>query len=181
MNQPKVIAPPREVPKVMPAPSTDVPAPVPDPFKEPPKVEPLPKELPKEVPNVNPPITPVPPREIPKETPPETPKEIPKELLGLVEDVLLDRQIPMSVAPAMNTSMWHHPATLRNLQQLRADGVHIIEPDEGEMACGTIGPGRLSEPDSELLRTRQESLAVCQENRLGRPESLAVHCAEAEK
>jgi phosphopantothenoylcysteine decarboxylase/phosphopantothenate--cysteine ligase len=47
----------------------------------------------------------------------------------------------------MNTTMWEHPATQRNLQQLREDGVHIIEPDAGEMACGTIGPGRLSEPD----------------------------------
>ena len=43
--------------------------------------------------------------------------------------------------------MWHHPATQRNLQKLRADGVHIIDPDEGEMACGTVGPGRLSDPD----------------------------------
>jgi phosphopantothenoylcysteine decarboxylase/phosphopantothenate--cysteine ligase len=43
--------------------------------------------------------------------------------------------------------MWEHPATQRNLQQLRADGVHIMEPDAGEMACGTIGPGRLSEPE----------------------------------
>src|SRR5205085_1812942 len=40
-----------------------------------------------------------------------------------------------------------HPATRRNLHQLRADGVHIIEPAAGEMACGTIGPGRLSEPE----------------------------------
>src|SRR5688500_14100881 len=47
----------------------------------------------------------------------------------------------------MNTTMWEHPATQRNLQQLRADGVYIMEPDAGEMACGTIGPGRLSEPD----------------------------------
>jgi phosphopantothenoylcysteine decarboxylase/phosphopantothenate--cysteine ligase len=47
----------------------------------------------------------------------------------------------------MNTSMWHHPATQRNVQQLKADGVHIIDPDEGEMACGTVGPGRLSEPE----------------------------------
>src|SRR3954454_24324999 len=47
----------------------------------------------------------------------------------------------------MNTTMWEHPATQRNLQQLRSDGVHIVEPDAGEMACGTIGPGRLSEPD----------------------------------
>jgi len=54
---------------------------------------------------------------------------------------------PVVVAPAMNTSMWEHPATQRNLQKLRNDGVHIIEPDAGEMACGTIGPGRLSAPD----------------------------------
>jgi phosphopantothenoylcysteine decarboxylase/phosphopantothenate--cysteine ligase len=43
--------------------------------------------------------------------------------------------------------MWEHPATQRNLEKLRADGVMIIDPDQGEMACGTIGPGRLSEPD----------------------------------
>jgi phosphopantothenoylcysteine decarboxylase/phosphopantothenate--cysteine ligase len=43
--------------------------------------------------------------------------------------------------------MWEHPATQRNLRRLREDGVHIIEPDAGEMACGTIGPGRLSEPE----------------------------------
>jgi phosphopantothenoylcysteine decarboxylase/phosphopantothenate--cysteine ligase len=54
---------------------------------------------------------------------------------------------PVLVAPAMNTTMWEHPATQRNLQKLRNDGVHIIEPDAGEMACGTIGPGRLSAPD----------------------------------
>ena len=48
----------------------------------------------------------------------------------------------------MNTSMWHHPATQRNLRQLRSDGVYIIDPDEGEMACGTVGPGRLSEPET---------------------------------
>jgi phosphopantothenoylcysteine decarboxylase/phosphopantothenate--cysteine ligase len=47
----------------------------------------------------------------------------------------------------MNTTMWQHPATQRNLDQLRADGVHIMDPDAGEMACKTIGPGRLSEPD----------------------------------
>jgi phosphopantothenoylcysteine decarboxylase / phosphopantothenate---cysteine ligase len=50
------------------------------------------------------------------------------------------------VAPAMNTTMLEHPATRRNIERLRADGVRIIEPDQGEMACGTIGPGRLSEP-----------------------------------
>ncbi len=54
---------------------------------------------------------------------------------------------PVLIAPAMNTTMWEHPATQRNLEQLRADGVYIVEPDAGEMACGTIGPGRLSEPE----------------------------------
>jgi len=52
----------------------------------------------------------------------------------------------------MNTTMWEHPATQRNLDQLRADGVYIMEPDAGEMACGTIGPGRLSEPDMIVAR-----------------------------
>ena len=47
---------------------------------------------------------------------------------------------PVLLAPAMNTVMWEHPATQRNLEKLRADGVSIVEPDAGEMACGTIGP-----------------------------------------
>jgi len=54
---------------------------------------------------------------------------------------------PVLIAPAMNTTMWEHPATRRNIETLRSDGVQIVEPDEGEMACRTIGPGRLSEPD----------------------------------
>lgn len=70
---------------------------------------------------------------------------------GIADDFLTSTYLactsPVLVAPAMNTSMWQHAATQRNLEQLRADGVHIVEPDAGEMACGTIGPGRLSEPD----------------------------------
>ena len=69
---------------------------------------------------------------------------------GIADDFLTSTYLactsPVLVAPAMNTSMWQHAATQRNLTQLRADGVHIVEPDAGEMACGTIGPGRLSEP-----------------------------------
>jgi len=67
---------------------------------------------------------------------------------------------PVLIAPAMNTVMWQNPATQRNLQTLREDGVHIIEPDEGEMACKTIGPGRLTEPDrivSVALKILRES------------------------
>jgi len=70
---------------------------------------------------------------------------------GIADDFLtstyLASNAPVLVAPAMNTSMWEHPATQRNVKQLKADGVFFIEPDDGEMACGTIGPGRLSEPD----------------------------------
>jgi len=70
---------------------------------------------------------------------------------GIADDFLTSTYLactsPVLVAPAMNTSMWQHAATQRNLTQLHADGVHIVEPDAGEMACGTIGPGRLSEPD----------------------------------
>ncbi|HEX3183612.1 MAG TPA: bifunctional phosphopantothenoylcysteine decarboxylase/phosphopantothenate--cysteine ligase CoaBC [Pyrinomonadaceae bacterium] len=82
---------------------------------------------------------------------PATANMIAKFAQGIADDFLSSTYLactaPVLVAPAMNTTMWEHPATQRNLAQLRADGVHIMEPDAGEMACKTIGPGRLSEPD----------------------------------
>ena len=82
---------------------------------------------------------------------PATANIISKLANGIADDFLTSTYLastaPVLIAPAMNTSMWHHPATQRNLQQLRSDGVFVIEPDEGEMACGTVGPGRLSEPE----------------------------------
>jgi len=82
---------------------------------------------------------------------PATADVIAKFANGIADDFLsstyLACRAPVLIAPAMNTTMWNHPATQRNLRQLRADGVHVMEPDEGEMACGTIGPGRLSDPD----------------------------------
>jgi phosphopantothenoylcysteine decarboxylase/phosphopantothenate--cysteine ligase len=82
---------------------------------------------------------------------PATANIIAKFANGVADDFLtstyLASNAPVVVAPAMNTSMWQHPATARNLRRLRDDGVHIIEPDAGEMACGTFGPGRLSEPE----------------------------------
>ncbi|HSS21134.1 MAG TPA: bifunctional phosphopantothenoylcysteine decarboxylase/phosphopantothenate--cysteine ligase CoaBC [Pyrinomonadaceae bacterium] len=82
---------------------------------------------------------------------PATANIIGKLANGVADDFLTSTYLastaPVMIAPAMNTTMWHHPATQRNLTQLRADGVTIIEPDEGEMACGTVGPGRLSEPE----------------------------------
>src|ERR1700750_534884 len=82
---------------------------------------------------------------------PATANIIAKFANGVADDFLSSTYLachaPVLVAPAMNTTMWEHPATRRNLAQLRADGVHFVEPDAGEMACGTIGPGRLSEPE----------------------------------
>ncbi|HYK22152.1 MAG TPA: bifunctional phosphopantothenoylcysteine decarboxylase/phosphopantothenate--cysteine ligase CoaBC [Pyrinomonadaceae bacterium] len=82
---------------------------------------------------------------------PATANIIAKFANGIADDFLSSTYLacsaPVLIAPAMNTTMWERPATQRNLQQLRADGVHIMEPDAGEMACGTIGPGRLSEPE----------------------------------
>ncbi len=53
---------------------------------------------------------------------------------------------PVMIAPAMNVRMWLHPATQRNLAQLLADDVIIVGPNEGSMACGEFGPGRMAEP-----------------------------------
>jgi phosphopantothenoylcysteine decarboxylase/phosphopantothenate--cysteine ligase len=93
---------------------------------------------------------------------PATANVLAKLANGVADDFLTSTYLactaPVLVAPAMNTVMWQHPATQRNLQKLRDDGVHLIDPDDGEMACGTIGPGRLSEPERivsaalELLR-----------------------------
>ena len=82
---------------------------------------------------------------------PATANIIAKFANGVADDFLSSTYLacsaPVLIAPAMNTTMWEHPATQRNLERLRADGVHIMPPDAGEMACGTIGPGRLSEPE----------------------------------
>ena len=64
----------------------------------------------------------------------------------LASTLLLATDKPVLIAPAMNVRMWLHPATQRNLAQLAADGIQRIGPDEGDMACGEFGPGRLAEP-----------------------------------
>jgi len=82
---------------------------------------------------------------------PATANMIAKFANGVADDFLSSTYLachaPVLIAPAMNTTMLEHPATQRNLERLRADGVHFVEPDAGEMACGTIGLGRLSEPE----------------------------------
>jgi phosphopantothenoylcysteine decarboxylase/phosphopantothenate--cysteine ligase len=76
---------------------------------------------------------------------------IAKMVAGRADDLgsttLLATDKPVLVAPAMNARMWEHPATQRNIAQLTQDGVHIIAPDSGSLACGEIGSGRLAEID----------------------------------
>ena len=82
----------------------------------------------------------------------------------LATTLLLATDKPVVAAPAMNVRMWLHPATRRNVERLRADGVTVLEPDEGEMACGEYGPGRLPEV---------ERIAEAIEGALGRGGLLA--------
>ncbi|MEO7027178.1 MAG: bifunctional phosphopantothenoylcysteine decarboxylase/phosphopantothenate--cysteine ligase CoaBC [Caulobacteraceae bacterium] len=69
---------------------------------------------------------------------------------GLADDlasaILLATDAPVLMAPAMNVRMWEHAATRRNLATLKGDGVMFVGPDEGAMACGEYGPGRMAEP-----------------------------------
>ena len=68
----------------------------------------------------------------------------------LATTLLLATDTPVLIAPAMNVRMWQHPATQRNLGWLSGDGVALIGPDEGDMACGEHGPGRMAEPAAIL-------------------------------
>lgn len=79
-----------------------------------------------------------------------------KMAAGIADDLattlLLATDKRVLAAPAMNVRMWQHPATVRNVATLRGDGVTVMEPDEGPMACGEFGPGRLPEPEAILTR-----------------------------
>jgi len=83
----------------------------------------------------------------------------------LASTALLATDKPVLMAPAMNVRMWNHPATQRNLATIRADGIAVMEPAEGDMACGEYGKGRLPEPDAiadEIMAmlTRPEEKAL---------------------
>jgi phosphopantothenoylcysteine decarboxylase/phosphopantothenate--cysteine ligase len=71
---------------------------------------------------------------------------------GLANDFLTTTYLAFTgqvvLAPAMNTNMWNHPATQANLRILRERGHIIVDPDDGALACGMVGPGRLAEPDA---------------------------------
>ena len=82
---------------------------------------------------------------------------------GLASDLasttLLATDKPVLMAPAMNVRMWEHPATRRNLATLKADGVLFVGPDEGPMACGEYGEGRMAEPPA-ILAAIEAALAI---------------------
>ena len=64
----------------------------------------------------------------------------------LASTLLLATDTPVLIAPAMNVRMWTHAATQRNIDSLMADGIGFVGPNEGDMACGEFGPGRMAEP-----------------------------------
>src|SRR5271163_2749276 len=78
---------------------------------------------------------------------------------GIAEDFLgtlyLATKASVVVAPAMNVNMWEHPATQQNLSVLRARGVHVVDPDEGYLACGMTGAGRLAATEAIAQRVFQ--------------------------
>ncbi len=82
---------------------------------------------------------------------------------GIADDlattVLLATDKPVMIAPAMNTAMWEHPATQRNIATLKADGILQIGPGEGDLACGEVGKGRMSEPQ-DIAETIERFFAV---------------------
>ena len=83
---------------------------------------------------------------------PATANIIAKFANGLADDFLsstyLASNAPVLIAPAMNTTMWENPATQRNIEQLKKDGVHFVEPIAGELACKTVGTGKLEDVEN---------------------------------
>jgi phosphopantothenoylcysteine decarboxylase/phosphopantothenate--cysteine ligase len=95
---------------------------------------------------------------------PATANILAKAAWGMADDllstVLLAFDGPVLMAPAMNTHMWQKPAVQRNIAQLRADGIELIDPEEGRLSCGMTGPGRMAEPETifHAIAKRLESL-----------------------
>ena len=99
---------------------------------------------------------------------PATANTMAKMATGVADNLLLTTYLsarcPVAIAPAMDLDMYAHVATQRNMEQLRADGVHVIEPASGELASGLVGKGRMAEPQDilhaveELLSEKKKSL-----------------------
>ncbi len=111
---------------------------------------------------------------------PATANLLAKMANGLADDLattlLLATDKKILVAPAMNLRMWAHPATRRNVEQLKADGVTFVGPATGSMACGEFGVGRLSEPP-EILAAIQELLKT--DTRLPLPDGASAMPVES--
>lgn len=92
---------------------------------------------------------------------PATANILAKAALGLADDllstVLLAFDGPVIMAPAMNCEMWRKPAVQRNVAQLRADGIVLIDPEEGYLSCGEVGAGRMADP-AKILQVIAELL-----------------------
>jgi len=91
---------------------------------------------------------------------PATANVIGKLAAGIADDllstVLVALRVPVILAPAMNEAMWNHPAVQTNVETLRRRGVRFVGPEEGRLACGTEGLGRMAEPETilaEIVRT----------------------------
>src|ERR1019366_9936231 len=92
----------------------------------------------------------------------------------LASTLLLATDKKILTAPAMNVRMWLHPATQRNCAALQKDGVIFVGPEEGGMACGEYGPGRMSEPAAILAAIEQ---VLLRDTRLPLPENLSSQSA----
>jgi len=122
---------------------------------------------------------------------PATANVIAKLALGIADDMLtttlLAVRSPVLVCPAMNTRMWGHPTVSKNLATLREQGVHVLEPDAGALACGHTGPGRLAEPPAieaeveRLLAKRPEHRAAYFLERLSIGERVSDELLLAER
>lgn len=82
----------------------------------------------------------------------------------LLSTLVLTATCPLLLAPAMNCEMWAKKAVQRNVNQLRADGVHFVEPGSGWLSCGQVGAGRMAEP-TEILAAMSKLLASATDER----------------
>ena len=94
---------------------------------------------------------------------PATANALAKFANGIADDFLstlyISTTAPVLVAPAMNVEMWAHPATRENVRRLRERGVHFIDPEEGYLACRTVGAGRLAEP-ADIVQRAYDLMSV---------------------
>lgn len=111
---------------------------------------------------------------------PATANIIGKFANGIADDFIsstyLASTVPVLIAPAMNVSMWNHPATQRNISRLKQDGVEVIEPIDGELACRTVGTGKLEDVENivaQVLARLQKGLEKAVEQDL-REERLLI-------